>query len=177
MWAVDWVALCPWVRAIFAQALLSLFAGRSLNPSCQDWLNWAAAQLGCFLSNKQNHVVWRYLRAEKGWKILKQTGLDQREIRKHVEVHTEIAPRTRAPSYQACTSCFCCGMRPYGLQNAKVWKYCGQARRLRWTEREGGAREPFVVPFLISQGSMSVGWVPPLIRERSIWAKGIAAVP
>lgn len=97
MWAVYWVALCPWVRAIFAQALLSLFAGLSLNPSGQDWINQAAVQLGCFLSNKQNHVVWRYLRIEKGWKTLKQTGLNQREMRKHMEVHTEIAPRTRAP--------------------------------------------------------------------------------
>lgn len=97
MWAVYWVAPCPWVRAIFAQALLSLFAGLSLNPSGQDWLNRAAVQLGCFLSNKQNHVVWRYLRAERGWKTLKQTGLNQREIRKHMEVHTEIAPRTSAP--------------------------------------------------------------------------------
>lgn len=97
MWAGGWVALCPWVRAIFAQALLSLFAGLALNPSCQDWLYWAAVQLGCFLSNKQNHVVWRYLRVEKGWKTLKQTGLRQREIGTHAEVHAEIAPRTRAP--------------------------------------------------------------------------------
>lgn len=30
-----------------------------------------------------------------------------------------------------CACWLCCGMRVYGLQDAKIWKQCGQARGLR----------------------------------------------
>lgn len=53
--------LCP----AFAQCLCCW----SLNPSCQDRLNWAAVHLGCFLSDKENHVVWRNFR---GWERVKK---------------------------------------------------------------------------------------------------------
>lgn len=63
-WAVTWVSLCPGARAFSAQALLSLSAGLSLNPLCQDWINWADGHLGCFPRDKENPVVQRHF---GGW--------------------------------------------------------------------------------------------------------------
>lgn len=68
MQAVNWVSLCPWVRTIFAPALLSLFASLPLNPSCQAWLNWATVHLGCFPGSKENQVFRSYF---MGWEGVK----------------------------------------------------------------------------------------------------------
>ena len=159
-WAVDWVSLCPDVRAVSAQAFLSLSAGLSLNPLCQDWINWAAGHLDCFPSGKESHVVQRHF---GGWERVKSNrktnSLNQRGTRKHGEGHTMTAGQVFHPARLARAASELWPEGSWSTEHKGLeTEWPGQEAQVNW---ERSSREALMVPSLLSLGTVPGEWVPP----------------
>lgn len=154
-WAVHWVSLCPDVRAVSTQAFLSLSAGLSLNPLCQDWINWAAGHLDCFPSGKESQVVQTHL---GGWERVKSNrktnSLNQRGMRKPGEGRTMTAGQGFHPARLAHAAS---ALWPEGSRSTEH-----KGLETEWPDQEAqvncerSSREALMVPSLLSLGSGSL---------------------